>query len=261
MAHDVENIVHNLKGDTHVQAVAIGFIDKRGIGSREVSPDSCAGLEQRGGFPFDDLDVVVKGYGAIAVKEALQHLTFSQKGAGIRRPLNHCLVELSCKLKGLYEKKVARYQCRLEAELFIGGLFAPPGLRPVDNVVVKQRRGMNQLNGGRDIDDIPRSFSAEGEESKDRDHRPNSLAAAVDQVGGDIGQRLFAGANGPIEAFLDEIEFLSHTAERVATALKRGDLAFESSCGSRMGLHRFRFGFLNQKGSARSPKKIARKMA
>src|SRR3972149_8239556 len=116
MAHDVQNIVDDLKRDAHVKAVAVGRFNQSGICAREISSDLGPGLEQGCGFPSDNFDIVVDGYGFVAVENPLKDLPLGQQRAGVGSPLDHRLVEFSRALERLDEKKISGYQRRSEAE-------------------------------------------------------------------------------------------------------------------------------------------------
>ena len=102
----------------------------------------------------------------IAIEVTLQCFPFSEKRAGIRRPFDNRLIEFPRELKGFDEKKVASDQSVLEPEFPVGRLFAAPGVRTVNNVVMKQCCRVNEFYCGCDIDDVLCSFATESKKAK-----------------------------------------------------------------------------------------------
>ena len=45
MAYDIENVIDHLKGDSHVEPIAMGFFHRRGICPGKIRSHFCAGLK------------------------------------------------------------------------------------------------------------------------------------------------------------------------------------------------------------------------
>ena len=81
------------------------------------------------------------------------------------------------------EEEVADQNARRIAPDEVGGALAAAHSRAVDDVVVKQRRGVDELDRGGELV-VARSRVAEQACAGEREHRPHALSAAGDQVPG-----------------------------------------------------------------------------
>jgi len=125
---------------------------------------------------------------------------------------------------------------------------------------VKQSRGMDQLDRGRDIDNVLGSLTAKRKKSEQGHEGPYALSAPMDQMTGNFRERLFTGANRERQIFLYKFELLGDVVEWIVCASERSD-ALPVFRGHTRRLQRLALRSLNQKSSTRLPRKVARKMS
>ena len=83
------------------------------------------------------------------------------------------------------EQEIADQDARRIAPDEVGGALAAAHARAVDDVVVEQGRGMDELDRGGELV-VARAGVAEQVGAGERQHRPHALAAAGDQVAGEL---------------------------------------------------------------------------
>ena len=95
---------------------------------------------------------------------------------------------LDHQLERAAEQEIADQDARRIAPDEVGGALAAAHAGAVDDVVVEQRRGMDELDRGGELV-VARSGIAEQGAAGERQHRPHALAAAGDQVSGKLGDQ------------------------------------------------------------------------
>ena len=129
------------------------------------------------------------------------------------------------------------------------GFMGAAGFRIVKDIIMQQRGGMDQFDGGCNIDNVLGPFSAQSQVSQDCHHRPYSFPAAIDQVRRDIGQALFPRSNRARESPFHELKLSSDGLKWIAPVETQRNLPprFRRQCG--LGSYCFDFCFVNQIGS------------
>ena len=99
-------------------------------------------------------------------------------------------------------ERVSDQHRHLVAEQGVRGAASAPELRPVDDVVVEQGRGVDELDDHRELD-VPVARVAERTRGEQHQQRTQSLAAASDDVLGDLVHEVDvgreSGPNGAID--------------------------------------------------------------
>ena len=95
---------------------------------------------------------------------------------------------LDHQLERAAEQEIADQHARRIAPDEVGGALAAAHARAVDDVVVEQGRGMDELDRGGELV-VARARVAEQRAAGERQHRPHALAAAGDQMPGKLGDQ------------------------------------------------------------------------
>ena len=95
---------------------------------------------------------------------------------------------LDHQLEGAAEQEVADQHARRIAPDEVGGALAAAHARAVDDVVVKQSRGVDELDRRGELV-VARAGVAEQRGAGERQHRPHPLAAAGDQMARELGDQ------------------------------------------------------------------------
>ena len=101
--------------------------------------------------------------------------------------------DLDHHLERLAEQKIADQHARLVAPQHAGGELSAPQLALVDDVVVQQRRGVHEFDRGGELDVAVAAVAGEPRQ-RQRQYRPQPLAAGTDEVIGDLGNHRHFGA-------------------------------------------------------------------
>ena len=161
----------------------------------------------------DDLEVVVEGHRRIAPEAALHDLAFAEADAGVGRPADDLLLEAPAQLEGLAEQEVAGDERDGEAVALERRRAPAPRLAAVDDVVVQQRRRVDQLERDRHVDHVGDVAAAAGLEHQQRDRRADALAAATDQMQRDLREQRLARREQPLHLLLDLRELVGDQLE------------------------------------------------
>ncbi len=118
--------------------------------------------------------------------QQLQHLAFGNHIGGIGEDLHDAhAAGVHHHLEGTGIEEIAYQHAGGVAEDRIGGLAAAAQLRLVDDVVVQQRGGVDELDhGGQFV--VPVAVVTEGPRGQQQDHRAQALAARTDDVLADL---------------------------------------------------------------------------
>src|SRR5207245_7242681 len=77
-------------------------------------------------------------------------------------------------------------------------------LSTIVNIIVDQRRRVDELERRSEVDRLPGVGSAEGPEREERDHRPDAFAARFDDIPGDVMEERFFRHDASSDLCLDE---------------------------------------------------------
>ena len=112
----------------------------------------------------------------------LADLALGQGGADVRRDLDDVVVEPAADPEGLDEEEVPGHERILEAEFLVRGEAPAAHIPAVVDVVVDQRRGMDQLKRRGQVYGLSDFRPAEGAEGEQGDHGPDPLAPGLDHI-------------------------------------------------------------------------------
>ena len=150
--------------------------------SGERRPDLAGGGEQFGGLAADDGEIFVLVGRGVLRRAELHHLAFGDDGGGGRQDVERVqTADLDHHLEGLAEQEIADQHARLVAPQHAGGELAAAHVALVDHVVVQQRRGVHEFDRGGELDVAVAGIAGELGH-RDRQHRPQPLAAGGDQM-------------------------------------------------------------------------------
>ena len=181
----IENIVDELERRAEVHAV-FGERDLRlSRGAAEDRAHLGRRLEELRRLVADHAQVAfLVGVGVVHVEE-LQHFSFGDDVGRIREHLHHAEApRLDDHLEGARVEKIADEHGSRIAEFRVRGLPSAPEARFVDDVVVQERRGVDELDHRREL--VPRaSLAAESARREEHQRGPEPLAAAAHDVARD----------------------------------------------------------------------------
>ncbi len=144
--------------------------------------DLRASLEQLGRLAVDDVEVALLGRVRVVRVHQLQHLALGDGVGRIRHDLLYAQVaEVDHHLEGARIQVVADQHARLVAEHVICGFPAPPQVRAVDDIVVEQCGGVDELDDGCG-DLVLVALVAAGPRGQHHAQGPQALAAGPDDV-------------------------------------------------------------------------------
>ena len=136
---------------------------------------------------LDHREILVLGGRRVLGGGELHDLAFGDHRGGLRQDVERVeRADLDHHPEGLAEQEVADQHARLVAPDHAGGELAAAELALVDDVVMEQRRGVHELDARRELDVAFAAIAAHFRR-RERQHRPEPLAAGSDQMAGDLG--------------------------------------------------------------------------
>ena len=148
----------------------------------------------------------------------LVDLALGDHRRGARQDLEHLeAAVLDHQFEASREQEVADQHARGIAPDDVGGALAAPEARAVDDVVVEQGRGVDELDRGGELV-VARAGIIEQPGAGQGQHRPHPLAAAGDQVAGELGDQGDVALHAIEDDGVDMVEVgrdqLDHRIER-----------------------------------------------
>src|SRR5579864_116212 len=187
----IEHIIDNLKRHAQVVSVAAQSRFLLGGSAAQNCSQSHTYRKQASSLAEDEIEVLVERYEVAQLfhlqQFALDHL-LGKFDEGVE---NSEVSLLHRDLEGLHVKPVAGQHALRISPLRIGGRTSTPGLGLVNNVVMYQRRRMDNLDNGTQPD-CTLALIVEQFRRKQQQRRSDSLAAASTQVFANLGDRLHA---------------------------------------------------------------------
>ena len=125
----------------------------------------------------------------LALRGQLLDLALGDHGRGVAEDPQHLeAAVLDHQFKRAAEQEVAdQHACRIAPDE-VGGALAAAHPRAVDNVIVEQSRGMDELDRRGELV-VARAGVAEQCGAGERQHRPHALATAGDQMARELGNQ------------------------------------------------------------------------
>ena len=209
-ARIIQSVVDQLEGDAEVAAIGFKGCLFAGRALRHNRAHFGGGREQGRCLGHDHLHVGVLGGGGILRDGELQHFALGDDAGGVRQDAQRFeRARLHHHLEGLAEEIVAHQHARLVAPDDACGLLAAAQVALVDDVIMKQRCGVHELDRGGELQVMFTLVAAHARCSQGQ-HRADALAAGIDQVVGDLGDQ-FDVAPGMAE---DRLVHPLHVGER-----------------------------------------------
>ena len=186
--------------------------------------DAARGGEQRGGLRADDVEIAFLAQIDAARGGQLVDLALRDHRAGVRQDLEHLQAAvLDHQFEAAAEQEIADQHARRIAPDEVRGALAAAQVAAVDDVVVEQRRGVDELDrGGEPV--VARAGIAEQLRARERQHRPHPLAAARDQMPGELGDQRDFGLHPVEDHRVDRVHVARDQARSSARALGVGRL-------------------------------------
>ena len=148
--------------------------------------DLAGGGEQGRGLGADDGEIGVLGRLGVLGGGKLHHLALGDHRGGARQHLETGQrADLDHHLERLAEQEVADQHARLVAPQHPRRRLAAPHVAFVDHVVVQERRGVHEFDRGGELD-VARSGVAAQPGGRERQDRPQPLAAGRNEMVGDL---------------------------------------------------------------------------
>ena len=189
VADVIDRVVDQLEGDAEVAPVRLEARLDRRRPLGDDGGDLARGGKQHRGLGGDDFEVAILGGVDVALRGQLGDLAFRdhrrcarQDAEDLQRPV------LDHQLEGAAEQEVADQHARRVAPDGVRRRLAASQVGTVDDVVVQQCRGMDELDRRRQPV-MPLAAIVEQPRASERQHRPQPLAAAGDQVAGKLGNQ------------------------------------------------------------------------
>ena len=178
-----------MEGDAKIAAVGVEPQFRRLAPLRDHRRDPAGGGKQGRGLRLNDLQIVLLARLDPALGGELVDLTLGNDGRGAAQNLEHLEAAiLDHQFEAAREEEIADQHARRIAPDDVGGALAPAEARAVDHVIVEQSGGVDELHGG---GELVMASAAVIEQSRARQsqHRPHALAAACDQMAGQLGDQ------------------------------------------------------------------------
>src|SRR6266581_3203183 len=210
VAHDVQDVIDDLEGHPEVDPVVPDGLDVLQPRVRQEARDPGSRGHGEGGLPLDDIEVLAPRHPGVVGVALLADLAFGEGGADVRRDLDDVVIEPAADPEGLDEEEVPGHERILEAEFLVGGEAPAAHVPAVIDVVVDQRRGMDQLERRGKVHGLSDLRPAEGAEGEQGDHGSNSLAPGLDHIAGNIVEKGLLGPDALPDPGFDQGQFTSH---------------------------------------------------
>ena len=206
----VEHVVRKLKGDAEV---APEGLERRLFRPRPVGhhgAESRRGGEEGRGLGRDHLEVGILGGRRVVGGEQLQDLSLGDHGGGRGEDVEHPKRPvLDHELEGPAEQEVPHEDAGLVAPYGVGGGVAAAQAAVVDHVVMQERRGVDELDAGREPHVAGAGVPAQAG-AGEHDQRPEALSAGGDDVTGELGDQRHAAVHTREDDVVDLGEILAH---------------------------------------------------
>ncbi len=194
----IEGVIDELKRKAEIAAIGP---EPRGLRFRPIGDhgaDFGRGGEQGRGLGVDHGEIIVLGGLGVLGGDELHHLAFGDHRRGVGKDAKRAeRADIDHHLEGLPEQEIADEDARLVAPQQPRRRLAAPEVALIDDVVMEQRRRMHELDARREPH-MAGALIAGQLGGGDGQHRPEALAAGIDQMPRELGDQLHIGA-GAVE--------------------------------------------------------------
>jgi hypothetical protein len=146
-----------------------------------------------------------------------------------QRPVGHH------ELKRAGEQEIADENGCLVAEHRVGTGEAAAELAFVHHVVVQQRRGVDELDAGGEVDVPHAAAVAAHARGRQRQHRPQPLAAGGDDVGGQLRDQRDGAVHARDDGAVAFLKVVVHLRHQVGQRVLAGHGPSAGRCGDEVG--------------------------
>ena len=182
----VDRVVDQLEGDAEVAAIGVERVLGTLASLGDDRGDAAGGGEQRGGLGHDDREILVLVRVEAALGGELVDLAFGDHRRGVAENFQHLeAAVLDHQFECARKEEIADEDARRVAPDEVGGALAAAHRAQVDDIVVEQGRGVDELDRGGELV-VARAGIVEQRGAGERQHRPHPLAAAGDEVAGKL---------------------------------------------------------------------------
>jgi hypothetical protein len=180
-----------------------------------IGPTSAAAENSAAVFRLDDGEIFVLGRFEVLRRRQLHHLALGDhRGGGGQHVQRVERADLDHHLEGLAEQEIADQDACLVAPDHPRRRLGAAHVAFVDHVVMQQRRRVHELHAGRQLH-MAFAVIVEHLGRRERDHRPQPLAARRDQVVGDLRDHLDIGTGLRQDQFVDAIHAARDKADQL----------------------------------------------
>ena len=233
----VEHVVGDLERKPEIEAVARErvFLLRRQPGQHRAEPRRCR--EQHRGLALDHVQVGLLAGVRISDVEQLQHLALGDAVGGIGEDAHDAhVVQFHHHLERTRVQEIADQNAGRIAPHRVRGLAAAAQVRFVDHVVVQQGRGVDELDQRGELDVMAAAVA--GRVRRDQvQHRPQALAAAADDVFGDLVDQHHVGGESRTDQRVDRGPVGGGQRLHVGEARDAGGGGGQRAGGSQGGAH------------------------
>ncbi len=225
-AAEIECVVDELESEAEIGAIGAEGRPLVAPAPGDGRADFGGGGEQRRGLGGDDGEVLVfRGRGVLRRGE-LHHLALGDDRGGVGKNVEGVdRADLDHHLERLAEQEIADEHARLVAPDHARGELAAAKLALVDDVVMKQCRGVHEFDARGELD-VGAAAIAEHRRCGDRQHRPEPLAAGIDEMARDLGDHADLGPGAVEDQFVDALHRVPRCLDQWRDARRAPAFAF-----------------------------------
>ena len=206
----VDGIVRQLERDAKVAAIRIEREFIRLAALRHHGGDAARGSEQRRRLGVDDGEVAFLARLHLPLRDKLIDFAFRDHGGGVREDLEHLeAAVLDHQLEAAAEQEIAHEHGSGVAIDDVGGLLAAAHARAIDDIVMQQRGGVDELHRRRQLV-VPTATITQQRRAREGEHRAHALAAASDEMACQRRDQRDARLHPAEDHFVDTVHAIGH---------------------------------------------------
>ena len=223
----VDRVVDELESDAEIAAIGVERLFDRFVALGDHRRDPAGGGEQGRGLGGDDLEILVLDGFDPALGGELVDLALGDDRRGARQDAQHLEAAiLDHQLEAAREEEIADQHAGRIAPDDVGGARPRLQARAVDDVVVEQGGGVDELDRGGELV-VAGAAIIEQAGAGQGQHRPHPLAAAGDEMAGKLRDQGDVALHPIEDDGVDMVEVgrdqLDHRIERRAAAGERAE--------------------------------------
>lgn len=185
----VDGVINQLERDAKIAAITVKRVFNALIAFGDNSRNAAGGGKQRGRFCTDDREIFIFAGVDLALRSQLIDLTFGNHRARVAEDFEDLeAAVLYHQFERPAEQKITDQNARGIAPDEVSGTLAAPHVRSIDNIIMKQCRGMNEFDSGGELV-MARTGIIKQLGAGERQHRAHPFAATGDQMARQLGNQ------------------------------------------------------------------------